>query len=365
MSLSLTCVPTGGADSSRQVPVDIKHENGSFKGELSVSIGGSLEKTKVEWNGTVQNTSPHKVFRATFCLKAFDSADHEINVAGSGCIVTFLGEQFQPGMSLVLRGKRHNIKISNDKAPVQVTKFAVVATEVFDEPPNLRNLNVRCPLVWPSAIRVFADNKFRPTMMDKASYTATFAYDGGRMVGSTSTKMLREFTHDRSGILGPVWESFRIDSASLYLREDTPGVCTAEVKMAFAGFGKPLFQKFGSWYAMDSNYHFEKVILDGLKGQSNRAEKSDMENAINQLPTLAPPPKASENLAQPQLTITSEPTGADIEIDGEFIGNTPTTITAKEGSVSVKVKKTGFQPWERTLRIASGDKRTLNAELVR
>ena len=65
------------------------------------------------------------------------------------------------------------------------------------------------------------------------------------------------------------------------------------------------------------------------------------------------------------MTITSEPSGAEIEIDGEFIGNTPTTVTAKQGKVVVKLKKAGFQPWERTLTLNGGDKRTLNAEMVK
>src|SRR5205807_7946436 len=67
------------------------------------------------------------------------------------------------------------------------------------------------------------------------------------------------------------------------------------------------------------------------------------------VPTEAPRPLEIE--AKPQLTITSEPNGAEIEIDGEFIGNAPTTTTVKHGKVVVKVKKAGFQPWERTLKI--------------
>ena len=88
-----------------------------------------------------------------------------------------------------------------------------------------------------------------------------------------------------------------------------------------------------------------------------------MDKAISQLPTEAP--KSVESAAKPQLIITSEPVGAEIEIDGEFIGNTPTTVTAKVGTVTVKMKKTGFQPWERALKLNPGDKRTLNAEMVK
>jgi hypothetical protein len=34
-----------------------------------------------------------------------------------------------------------------------------------------------------------------------------------------------------------------------------------------------------------------------------------------------------------------------------------------DGRLVVKVKKSGFQPWERTLTMNPGDKRTLNAEM--
>ena len=54
----------------------------------------------------------------------------------------------------------------------------------------------------------------------------------------------------------------------------------------------------------------------------------------------------------------------EIQIDGEFIGNTPTTVTAKEGTVVVKVTKSGFQSWERKLKLSLGDKRTLNVEMA-
>ncbi len=198
--------------------------------------------------------------------------------------------------------------------------------------------------------------------MDKDSFTATFSYDGGRIDGYGPAKqMLKSFTNANTAFLGPTWESFRIDSASLYLREETIGECTAEVKMSFAGFGKPFLGTLG-WYAVDSNFNFEKVILDQLDVQSKAAANADLDRAISQLPTVSP--KANE-MAQPQLTITSDPAGAEIEIDGEFIGNTPTTVTVKQGKVFVKVKRGGFKHWERALTLNPGDKRTLSAEFVR
>jgi len=69
------------------------------------------------------------------------------------------------------------------------------------------------------------------------------------------------------------------------------------------------------------------------------------------------------NRVRPQLVITSEPSGAEIEIDGEYIGSTPSTVSTKEGAVSVSVKKKGYSAWERTLRLSTGDKRSLSVSL--
>ena len=355
--------PMCGVDSpTRRVAVEITHEKGSFSGQLSVSLNGSMSKAKVEWNATIRNTSPRKIFRVTFCVKAFDAADQQIKPGGNECVLTLWGSNWEAAVPLNFKGKQ-NIRISDDKTPVQVAKYTIAATEVFDHSPNLRHLDVRCLLVWSSALRVFADKKFRPTVMDKDSFTATYAYDGGRIDGYSDAKqVLKAFTNANMAFMGPTWESFRIDAASLYLREERLGTCTAEIRMSFAGFGKPFMGSLG-WYAVESNFSFEKALLDQLEAQSKHAASADMDKAISQLPTEAPKPV--ESAAKPQLTITSEPTGAEIEIDDEFIGNAPTTVTVKEGSVVVKVKKSGFQPWERTLKLNPGDKRTLNAELVK
>lgn len=345
---------------SRQVPVEIQHEKGSFTGQLSVAVAGTMNKAKAEWNATIQNTSPHPIFRVTFCIRAYDAADQQIRPGGNNCLLTLWGNSWQPGASLHFKGKQ-NFKINDTKSAVQVARYDVSASEVFDRTPNIRTVTTRCPLIWPVALRLFADRRFRPTVLDKDSLTATFAYDGGRIDGGASTNLLKAYTTANTALfLGPIWESFRVDNASLYLREEKPSSCTAEIKMSFAGFGKPFMGQYG-WYAVESNFHFEKTLLDGLQAQASQAASEDLDKGVSQLPTEAPKP--TETAANPQLTVTSEPSGAEIEINGEFIGNTPTTITTKGGSVVVKVKQNGRTPWERTLKLNPGDKRTLHADL--
>jgi hypothetical protein len=59
--------------------------------------------------------------------------------------------------------------------------------------------------------------------------------------------------------------------------------------------------------------------------------------------------------AKAQLTVTSEPSGAEIEIGSEFIGSTPTTADVKAGRLNIIVKKNGFHDWQRSLRLNPGD----------
>jgi hypothetical protein len=67
----------------------------------------------------------------------------------------------------------------------------------------------------------------------------------------------------------------------------------------------------------------------------------------------APSPVAAST-AQAQLQVTSTPAAADIEIDGSFVGNTPSTMGVAPGQHQLSVKKTGFKPWERKIAVSSG-----------
>jgi len=63
---------------------------------------------------------------------------------------------------------------------------------------------------------------------------------------------------------------------------------------------------------------------------------------------------APASTAQAQLQVTSMPAAADIEIDGSFIGNTPSSVGVAPGQHQLSVKKTGFKPWERKITVSSG-----------
>ena len=48
--------------------------------------------------------------------------------------------------------------------------------------------------------------------------------------------------------------------------------------MSFAGFGKPMFGQYG-WYAVESNFNFEKNLMEELEVESKRAASDDLDRA--------------------------------------------------------------------------------------
>jgi hypothetical protein len=66
--------------------------------------------------------------------------------------------------------------------------------------------------------------------------------------------------------------------------------------------------------------------------------------------------------AMSSLTVESSVPGADIEVDGNFVGNTPSTVTLMPGQHTITVKKKGYEDWSRSMNVA-GTGVKLSAEL--
>jgi len=63
------------------------------------------------------------------------------------------------------------------------------------------------------------------------------------------------------------------------------------------------------------------------------------------------------------LTVEASVANCDIEVDGSFVGSTPSTLNLAPGKHEILVKKSGFQDWSRSMMVGSGAVR-LNAEMV-
>lgn len=84
-------------------------------------------------------------------------------------------------------------------------------------------------------------------------------------------------------------------------------------------------------------------------------------NSAAPAPMNTPSPAAVP--AAGKLSIVSIPDGADIELDGSFVGNAPSDLQVTEGEHTIAVKKAGFKDWQREMKVTSGTSIRLNAEL--
>lgn len=81
--------------------------------------------------------------------------------------------------------------------------------------------------------------------------------------------------------------------------------------------------------------------------------------------------KALASIPQPEplveavstILVTSNPDGAEITIDGKFMGTTQSTLKLSSGEHTVKIEKGGYKPWNRTVTLNAGSNITIDATL--
>ncbi len=67
--------------------------------------------------------------------------------------------------------------------------------------------------------------------------------------------------------------------------------------------------------------------------------------------------------ADVEVNITSEPAGADIEVDGNYEGSTPSKLMLAPAEYIIRVARPGYKAWERRVIIKPGSGKTFNAIL--
>ena len=63
------------------------------------------------------------------------------------------------------------------------------------------------------------------------------------------------------------------------------------------------------------------------------------------------------------VALRSSPDGAEITIDGKFMGTTPSTLNLPAGEHTVKIEKSGHKEWSRTVTLSAGGNITVDATL--
>jgi len=98
--------------------------------------------------------------------------------------------------------------------------------------------------------------------------------------------------------------------------------------------------------------------LELVKFQHNATDHPPLEGSSPAALMTAPASAA-------KIQLESTPPGADIELDGSFVGSTPSDLIVAEGDHEVTVKKSGFKNWQRKVKVSAGSSVHLAVEMER
>ena len=93
-------------------------------------------------------------------------------------------------------------------------------------------------------------------------------------------------------------------------------------------------------------------------------------NAAPATPDAGTAPMPPSNTVAPagpdaaaSVQLSSDPPGAEITIDGSYVGNTPSLIKLGPGTHSIRMTMPGYAPWVRSIETAAGESRNFAATL--
>ena len=88
--------------------------------------------------------------------------------------------------------------------------------------------------------------------------------------------------------------------------------------------------------------------------------KAQVKAAANQSAT---PVQGADSIVA-SVDVKSTPDGADITVDDKYVGSTPSNLKLAPGDHKIKLEKSGFKMWERTLAVSIGGTTNVNATLA-
>lgn len=112
---------------------------------------------------------------------------------------------------------------------------------------------------------------------------------------------------------------------------------------------------------------FFEQVQEELANKSSQpvAEKAEAAQVDVPAGTAATPTTANADSQQGTVTVASNPDGADVSVDGSFVGSAPAVLKLSPGKHTISVSQTGFGAWTKDLSVMAGSSVKLNATLTK
>ena len=117
-------------------------------------------------------------------------------------------------------------------------------------------------------------------------------------------------------------------------------------------------------YATTVDASNKSIVIPLNPEHKGGVSKEEQQQQQQQQQTVIMPDSGSSVKGEPSLVmITSTPEDAEIYIDGAFVGNAPANLKLSEGIHIIEVKKGGFKPYRKELRVFESSELSLRVTL--
>lgn len=99
------------------------------------------------------------------------------------------------------------------------------------------------------------------------------------------------------------------------------------------------------------------VKTDATKG-TEEEKKGSQEKTAETKAASTP-----QETAKGAVNVSSNPAGADVAVDGDFVGNSPASLKLAPGKHTITVKMSGYKDWSREITVQAGSEVQLTANL--
>lgn len=130
--------------------------------------------------------------------------------------------------------------------------------------------------------------------------------------------------------------------------------------------GGPLLNMSGEAVGITTRKEFSEQSSGGrpLEGIGFALSSSDLIQVLKRFyPDAVPARSAGEAVGTGTVNISSDPAGAEISIDGKFVGNTPSSLKLASGQHSIEIKAPGKRTWQRDLEVLRDSQISLHPTL--
>jgi hypothetical protein len=118
----------------------------------------------------------------------------------------------------------------------------------------------------------------------------------------------------------------------------------------------------GKYMTCDMDTTVHAGVYVGRGGGITEISQDDYQARQAHPETTAASQGQEEPATTSNLSVTSNPASAEIEVDGELMGMTPSVLQLSVGEHTIALRKAGYKLWQRKMKVVAGEIK-LNADL--